>query len=191
MAYPYTPPDFLQNQGPDVIHRRMLAGMPPDTDKSELQIPWDFTRPAANEKARFVEFELNETIKLIFPQWSYDEWLDLHAETEGLERKKANQASGVLTVIGKPGTNVDAGFKFATVSNLTPSVLFEAAEAVTLTNGSITITDTANPATPVIKLTLNQPPGNQVLLLTVRPTADDPDVSELIIQEGNVWTWHP
>ncbi|MDR2168106.1 MAG: hypothetical protein LBE35_09710 [Clostridiales bacterium] len=87
----YTPPDFLQGQTVDVIHERMMAAMPDDLDKSELSIPWDFTRPAANEKALLIELELNETIQLIFPHWAYAEWLDLHAELEGLVRRAANQ----------------------------------------------------------------------------------------------------
>lgn len=130
--YPYSPPDFLQNQGVDDIHRRMMDNLPDDIDKSELQIPWDFTRPAAIEKAEFVEFELNQTIQLMFVLWSYGEWLDLHAEKEGLARRAANRASGVLLVTGAAGTAIARGFQFATLANLAPSVIFEATEDVSL-----------------------------------------------------------
>ena len=186
MPYPYTPPSFLQGQTVDDIHRRMMNALPDDIDKSEAQIPWDFTRPAAIEKAEFVEFELNETIKLMFVHWSYGPWLDLHAEGEGLTRRQANRASGYLTVKGRPGITIAQGFQFATPANLTASVIFEATEAVTLDNGSYTIRDTANPATAVIRLTLNQPPGNRVLTLTIRPTQADPEnQSEMILQDGD------
>ena len=79
-TYPYETPEFLQGQSAEEIHRRMLDNLPSGIDKSEGNIPWDFTRPPALEKAEMVEFTINETIKLMFPQWSYGEWLDLHGE---------------------------------------------------------------------------------------------------------------
>ena len=127
---PYTPPQFLQGQSADAIHRRMMATLPDDIDKAELSIPWDYTRPAANEKARYVEFELNETIQLIFPHWAYGGWLDLHAEMEGLRRRPANRAFGYLTVTARAGHTVGQGFLFATPANITSSIVFEAYEQV-------------------------------------------------------------
>lgn len=131
--YPYTPPEFLQGQSADEIHRRMLNNLPAGIDRSEGNIPWDFTRPAAIEKAEMVEFTLNEAIQLIFPQWSYGEWLDLHGERENVIRRPANAASGTLRVCGVPGTIIPAGYQFATAADLTASVIFEAIEEVTLT----------------------------------------------------------
>lgn len=133
MAYPYTPPAFLQGQSADEIHRRMMNALPADIDKGEAQIPWDFTRPAALEKAEFVEFELNETIKLMFPQWAYDEWLDLHAGLQGIDRRSANKAAGYVTVHAIAGTQIPAGFIFATPASQTPSILFEVPEDITVT----------------------------------------------------------
>lgn len=130
MSYPYTPPPFLQNQSVDEIHSRMMNMLPDDIDKSELQIPWDYTRPAAIEKAEFVEFELNETIKTMFVLWADGKWLDYHAQREGISRKPANPASGNLLIKAKPGTIVTQDFQFATSANLTPSVIFEATETV-------------------------------------------------------------
>ncbi len=130
--YPYTAPDFLLGQSADEIHKRMLDALPAGIDKSEGNIPWDFTRPSALEKAEFVEFSLNETIKLIFPQWAYGEWLDLHGEMVNTIRRAANRATGVLNVTGARGTVLPAGFQFATPSTLTPSVIFETLESVTL-----------------------------------------------------------
>jgi uncharacterized phage protein gp47/JayE len=124
--YTYTPPDFLQNQSIDEIHRRMMDALPDNIDKSELQIPWDFTRPSAIEKAEFVEFELNETIKIMFVHWAEDRWLDLHGESWGLTRRPANRAFGYLTVTARYGTVIADGFQFATFSNLSASVIFEA-----------------------------------------------------------------
>jgi uncharacterized phage protein gp47/JayE len=108
----------------------MMNALPDDIDKSELQIPWDFTRPAAIEKAEFVQFELNETIKIIFPHWAEGAWLDLHAEVEGLKRRPSNKASGNLLVTGRAGIVVEKGFQFATPASVTASVIFEATETV-------------------------------------------------------------
>lgn len=126
--YEYEAPDFLVDQGADEIHERMLESLPDDIDKSEGNIPWDFTRPSALEKAEFAGFTLNETIKLMFPQWAYAKWLDLHGERELVMRREANYASGILEVTGEPGTVIPKGFEFATPAGLTASVVFKAME---------------------------------------------------------------
>ncbi len=126
--YPYTPPEFLQGQSADEIHSRMLDNLPADIDKSQGNIPWDYTRPSALEKAEFAQFTINETIKLIFPQWSYGKWLDYHGEKVNRIRKAANHASGKLDVTGAVGTIIPAGYQFATPANLTASVIFETVE---------------------------------------------------------------
>ena len=145
MKYPYTPPAFLQNQTADVIHRRMLNDLPEDIDTSEAQTTWDFTRPAAMEKAELVEYRLNEVVKLIYPQWSWDEWLDLHGEKVKIFRRTANRAFGYLTVKGVPGTEIFTTDLFATPASRTPSVLFEPTEDAVLEGvkddeGMVTIT---------------------------------------------------
>ena len=182
MEYPYTPPLFLQNQTVDTIHQRMLDALPDDIDKSELSIPWDFTRPAATEKAEFIQYRLNETVKLMFPHWAYNEWLDLHAQLEGLTRRAANNASGNVEVVGRPGLVVAQGYQFATPANLTPSVIFEVTEEVTLDNGSYTFMAKATTPVAVIQLTLNAP-SQRPLTLTLQSTAD-PDTGELLLQDG-------
>ena len=131
-TYPYEPPEFLQGQSADEIHRRMLGSLPQGIDKSEGNIPWDFTRPAALEKAEMVEFTLNETIKLMFPQWSYGKWLDLHGEKVNCIRRAANRATGTLDVTGTKGTVIPTGYQFATPAELTASVIFETTESVKL-----------------------------------------------------------
>jgi len=134
--YPYTPPAFLQGQSADEIHSRMLDNLPTGIDKSEGNLPWDFTRPAALEKAEFIEYALNETIKLIFPQWSNGEWMDRHGEMVNTIRRAANRASGVLEVTGNAGTVIPEGYQFATpaslTASLTASILFETLEETRL-----------------------------------------------------------
>lgn len=124
-SYEYEAPEFLLGQSADEIHARMLENLPKGIDKGEGNIPWDFTRPSALEKAEMVEFTLNETIKLIFPQWSYGRWLDLHGEKENVIRRAANHASGTLNVTGAVGTVIPSGFQFATAADITASVIFE------------------------------------------------------------------
>ena len=131
MQYTYTPPEFLQNQSVEDIHKRMLAALPDGIDKSEMQIPWDFTRPAAMEKAEFVEYELNETIKQMFPQWATGEWLDKHAETEGLKRIPPVRAFGEVLLTGNSGTYIPQGTQFASTSS---NVVFETTEHVNIKN---------------------------------------------------------
>jgi uncharacterized phage protein gp47/JayE len=160
----------------------MMAALPEDIDKSEHNIPWDYTRPAALEKAEFVEFRLNEAIKTIFPHWAYNEWLDYHAEAQGLSRRPANRASGTVMVSGVPGTTVAEGFQFATQANLTPSVIFEATEETTLGTGEYVITDMGTPPEPVIRITLNVP-TQRPLLLTLQP-GSGLDTGELLLQNG-------
>lgn len=131
-TYPYETPEFLQGQSAEEIHRRMLDNLPQGIDKSEGNIPWDFTRPAALEKAEMVEFTLNEIVKLIFPHWSYGKWLDLHGEKVNCIRRAANRATGTLDVTGTKGAIIPTGYQFATPAELTASVIFETTEEMKL-----------------------------------------------------------
>jgi len=181
MQYEYKPPEFLQNQTVDEIHGRMLDNLPSDIDKSEMQIPWDFTRPAAMEKAEFVEYELNEVIKTMFPQWAAGEWLDLHAEMNGVSRRLATCATGFLTVFGTEGTLVEKGFEAATTATLTPGVIFQTTEDLTLGKGPYMLKNTEGKE--VLELLLNDP-ENPGYLLTIRPVTDNINQGELILSHG-------
>ncbi len=135
MAIDYSMPEFLEGYSVDEIQGRMLALLPSDIEKTENSIPWDFTRPPAVEKAEFVEFHLNETIKLCFPQWAYGKWLDYHGEVRNVIRKEANCASGYLQIVGIAGTEIPSGFLFATSANassLSASVVFALVEGLTI-----------------------------------------------------------
>ena len=168
MPHSYTPPLFLQGQSVDEIHRRMMDDLPPGIDKSEGQIPWDFTRPAATEKSEFVEFQLNEAIQLAFPQWAYGEWLDRHAEMARVTRRAANRAYGVITVRGIPGTVIPSGFQFATPAGLMSSVIYTAIGGVTLSgtpdaNGQVSASVTVRAADGGIEG--NAPPDTVIFMV--------------------------
>ena len=85
-------PDWLKNQDAETIHRRMMARLPPDIDDTEGGFPWDFTKPTALEKAELLQFHLVETLKIMFPEWSYGEYLDLHAQRVAFEGRAAGDA---------------------------------------------------------------------------------------------------
>lgn len=113
MEIPFELPEWLQNQTAEAIQQRMMNALPPDIDNTDGGFPWDFTMPTALEKAELLQFFLPETLKIMFPQWAYDRWLEYHAASVGLTRKPANAAYGVLRIEGIPGTEIPHGFVFA------------------------------------------------------------------------------
>lgn len=132
MANDYVAPRIISDVDDDVIHSRMLENLPDDIDKTEGGFAHDFTRPAALEKAEML-IAINEALQIAFPDWSYSGYLDRIAATDGLIRKKATAASGVLSITGKPGTVIPKGFLFATPQTaISANVEFAATETVTI-----------------------------------------------------------
>ena len=158
----FVPPSFLNGQDAETIHKRMMENLPPDIDDMENGFPWDFTKPTALEKAEMLEFHLVETLKIMFPMWAYDEWLDYHAKGRGLTRKPANAASGELLITGIPGTTIPAGFKFAAPATAdSPAIEYETTEKYTIgEDGTVRVQITA--VEPGIK---GNVPANTVTLM--------------------------
>lgn len=128
----YTPPPMLQSIDDDEIHARMLEALPSDIDKTEGGFAYDFTRPAALEKASAM-MDLNEAIQIFFPAWSYGAYLDQIAAESGMSRRGATASAGYLTVTGAENQLIPAGFLFATPSaEGAENVLFEVTEDVTI-----------------------------------------------------------
>lgn len=126
-------PSFLNDQDAETIHKRMMEDLPPDIDDTEGGFPWDFTKPTALEKAEMLEFHMVETLKIMFPMWAQDDWLDLHARGKTTGRKTANPASGNIIITGVPGTTIPEGFRFATPAiGDTPAIEYETKEAYTI-----------------------------------------------------------
>ena len=67
----FSPPDWLKTETAEQIQARMMESLPPDIDDTEGGFPWDFTYPTALEKDELLNFHLVETLKLMFPAWSY------------------------------------------------------------------------------------------------------------------------
>lgn len=132
----FTIPEFLRNHGTNEVHAKMKSILPKDLDVSEGSHTWNFTRPTALVVAELCEFILPEVIKLIFPEWSYGEFLDSHAKVRGMSRRAAVAASGTLVITGEPTTIIPAGSMFSTASiNEEPSVDYLTMEEVTIPEG--------------------------------------------------------
>lgn len=122
-------PDFMDHTSADEIHQRMMANLPADIDDMPGGFPYDFTKPAALEKAEFINYHLVRALMIAFPQYAWDEWLDLHGMQVHLRRHAPQKAYGELRVAGAPGTEIQAGTAFCTpATDAGPSVIFLTAE---------------------------------------------------------------
>lgn len=140
-TFKFVPPAWLDNQSASIIHRRMMAELPDNIDDTEAGFPWDFTKPAALEKAYLLEYELMEALKTMHYMFAYGIYLDYHAEAYGLSRRSSVAASGELTITGYPGTVIKKGFLFAVPGQgSTAAIMFAADQEVVLDyNGEATV----------------------------------------------------
>lgn len=138
-------PDFMDGTSADDIHRRMMAELPDDIDDMPGGFPYDMTRPTAIEKSELINFHLLRALMIAYPQYAWDEWLDLHGQQVHLTRHEAARATGVVTVTGSAGTELPAGTVFCTTAtNDGPSIEFQSdADAAIPEGGSIDINVTA------------------------------------------------
>lgn len=122
-------PDFIRNNSAEEIHQRMMSSLPQDIDDMPGGFPYDFTMPAALEKDELINYHLVRALMIAFPQYAWDEWLDLHGQQVHLERHAPQKASGKVKITGKPGTVIAAGTVFCTLATDTgPSVEFRTFE---------------------------------------------------------------
>ncbi len=137
----FVTPVFLQNHSPEEVHELMKKVMPEDLDLSEGGHAYNLTFPTALVIGELCEFVLPEVIKLIFPEWSYGEFLDNHAKTRKMPRREATPASGSLTITGDVGTVIQAGSLFSTAAvNDEPSVDYKVKKSVKIPDtGSVTV----------------------------------------------------
>lgn len=134
-------PSFLKNRSVDEVHKKIIESIPDDIDMSEGSFPWDFTRPTASAVSMMCEFIIPEALKVAFPQYAYDSYLDYHANARGINRNAATVASGYITVTGTAGTFIETGSLFSTAStDGEPSVDYETTvEATIPDSGTINI----------------------------------------------------
>lgn len=129
----FTTPVFLQNHSPEEVHDLMKKILPKDLDLSPGGHAYNLTMPTALVIAEVCEFVLPEVIKLIFPEYSYGEFVDAHARVKGMTRRAATAANGSLTITGDPQTVIPAGSIFSTAAiNNEPSVDYKTLGATTI-----------------------------------------------------------
>ena len=134
-------PDFIENNSADEIHQRMMNNLPADIDDMPGGFPYDFTKPAALEKDEFINYHMVRALMIAFPQYAWDEWLDLHGQQVHLKRHPPECASGKVKVTGNPGTIIVKGTVFCTpATNSGPSIEFRSMEEKVIeADGSILI----------------------------------------------------
>ena len=130
MAQPeFIYPDFIENNTTEEIHARMMDSLPSDIDDMPGGFPYDFTRPAALEKSEFINYHLVRALMIAFPQYAWDDWLDLHGRQVHLERHLPKKASGKVKVNGMAGAAIAAGTVFcAPATDAGPSIEFRSME---------------------------------------------------------------
>lgn len=122
-------PDFIENSSAEEIHQRMMENLPADIDDMPGGFPYDFTMPAALEKDEFINYHLVRALMIAFPQYAWDEWLDLHGQQVHLTRHQPKHASGKIKVTGKPKTLIAEGTIFCTpATDSGPSIEFYSLE---------------------------------------------------------------
>ncbi len=118
-------PEFIEHNSAEEIHRRMMNSLPDDIDDMPGGFPYDFTKPAALEKAEFIQYHLVRALMISFPQYAWDEWLDLHGQQVDLKRHPPGYASGRIQIRGIPGTEILAGMRFCTpATDIGPAIEF-------------------------------------------------------------------
>lgn len=160
-------PSFLDHHGPVEVLELMKIVLPQDIDLSEGGHAWNFTMPTALVVAELCEYILPEVIKLIFPEWSYGEFLDAHARSCGMTRRSATAASGSLTITGTAGTIIPAGSLFSTAAvNDEPSVDYKVTKTATIPESGTVTVDIQCTQTGIVG---NTPP-NTIVLVSSRIT---------------------
>lgn len=145
MAKEFIAPDFISGQSAEEIQQRMMNELPEDIDRMPGGFAYDMTMPTALEKSEAINYHLVRAIMIAFPEWSWDDWLDLHAKQRGLTRRPAGYASGYVTITGRPGIKMAAGFVVCTpATDDSASILYALDEETTIPEtGTVTTSVTA------------------------------------------------
>ena len=125
MSQEFIQPYFIDGSDADEIQARMMENLPDGIDDMPGGFPYDFTMPTAIEKQDLIQYHIVETLQLMFPDWAWESWLDLHAKAAGIERRPAVKATGTLRIYGDVGAEIPAGTVFCTeATESVPSVEF-------------------------------------------------------------------
>ncbi len=137
---PFVNPDFIDNNSENEIHQRMMSHLPKDIDDMIGGFPFDFTKPAAIELSEFINYHMVRALMIAFPQFAWDEWLDLHGRQVHLTRHEAEYASGFVEVAGTAGTIIPSGTIFCTpATNDSPALEYVSNEDSLIESDGIAI----------------------------------------------------
>lgn len=145
MAQPeFSAPDFVDDNMPEDIQERMMGCLPDDIDDMPGGFPYDFTMPSAIEKSELINFHLVRALMVAFPQYAWDEWLDLHGKQVNVARHGATAARGFLQLEGEAGTKIAAGTIFSVPAvDDAPAVEYETVEDCVIQEGGVTAVEIA------------------------------------------------
>lgn len=126
----FTPPDFVEDNSAEDIHERMMTNLPEDIDDTPGGFPYDMTMPSAIEKSELIEFHLVRALMIAFPQFAWDEWLDMHGQQVHITRHEGKHATGILKIEGEPDTEIEEGTVFLVpATEDSPAIEFKTDEA--------------------------------------------------------------
>lgn len=129
-------PDYL-NESADTIHARMLEMAPDGITTIEGDIYWDCTRPAAEEKSKLEKIQLQNVLRMAFPQSATGVYLEYLGEFKGLYKNEATYSNGNIQITGTIGREIEAGSLFGTPSTSEKqSIQFKVLENVTIDSNS-------------------------------------------------------
>lgn len=114
MAKEFKMPDFMEGNDPAEIQLRMMEQLPDDIDTMPGGFPYDFTMPTAIVKSELIQYYGMRILMMMFPQYAWGEWLDLHGEQVKVYRKGAAHAGGNIKVYGTAETIIREGTTFCT-----------------------------------------------------------------------------
>jgi uncharacterized phage protein gp47/JayE len=116
----------------DYLIAEMLDNVTADVDKSEGSLIYDALAPVAMELEQNY-IEMDEILKRVFAQTSYEEFLDMRAAEFGVIRKAGTKAIGKVTFTGSDNTIIPTGTIVQTESGLQYSTIAD----VTIANGTV------------------------------------------------------
>lgn len=195
--YEFTNPDFVEGNSEEEIQERMMTNLPENIDDMPGGFPYDFTMPTAIEKAELINFVAPRILMIIFPQFAWGDWLDLHGDGCGLKRREATKASGYVNLTGENGVEIAAGTVFCTpATDTTSSIEFESTELAVVSEGSAKVPISAvqtgtssNVAAGTITLALNPITGinsiTNLFAITGGTEEEEDDVFRERIMDAN------
>lgn len=129
-------PDFIDDYEAEEIQERMMENLPGDISSMPGDFPYDFTMPTAIEVSQLVQFTIVRALMIAFPEYAWEEWLDLHGAQVQVTRKEAVAATGYINVSGEAGTEIEAGTTFCVpADDDEEDIEFDTTETVILEEG--------------------------------------------------------